>query len=140
MSEVHLSSEPNANPADIAHIEDSINEFNMQYTGDRNYHPVNIFLRDTAGSLRGGILADVWGGWMHIRFLWVDADIRGADYGTELVQAAEAEARAFGCHHAHVETFSFQARPFYERLGYETIAMLEDYPAGEQHYILKKVL
>ena len=140
MSEIRLSSEVDARPEDIATLENAIDEFNMRYTGDRNYRPVRIFLRDEANTLYGGIVADLWGGWMHIGTLWIDEALRGQDFGTRLMSAAEDEAREHGCHHAFVETFSFQARPFYERLGYQVIATLDDYPAGEQHFILKKQL
>lgn len=140
MSEIRLSSEVDARPEDIATIENALNEFNMRYTGDRNYRPVRIFLRDGANAICGGITADLWGGWMHITYLWVDEALRGQGYATRLIQAAEDEARAHGCHHAHVETFSFQARPLYEGLGYEVIATLDDYPIGEKHFILKKRL
>lgn len=140
MSTIRLSSEADARPEDITSIENAIDEFNMQYTGDRNYRPVRIFLRDEANQLCGGITADLWGGWMHINYFWMVETLRGQGYGTSLIEAAENEARAHGCHHAFVETFSFQARPFYERLGYEVIATLDDYPAGEQQFILKKSL
>jgi GNAT superfamily N-acetyltransferase len=140
MSTIRLSSEADARPEDVATLENAINEFNMRYTGDRNYRPVRIFLRDEANGLCGGIVADLWGGWMHIDTLWIDEALRGQDYGTRLIEAAEGEARAHGCHNAFVETFSFQARPFYEGLGYQVIATLDDYPAGEQHFVLKKQL
>ena len=140
MSQIRLSSEVDARPEDVMTLENAINEFNMRYTGDRNYRPVRIFLRDEANVLRGGIVADLWGGWMHIDTLWIDERLRGQDYGTQLIAAAEGEARAHGCHHAFVETFSFQARPFYERFGYQVIATLDDYPVGEQHFILEKQL
>ncbi|MBI1281747.1 MAG: GNAT family N-acetyltransferase [Anaerolineaceae bacterium] len=112
----------------------------MQYTGDRNFRPVRIFLRDESDQLCGGITADLWGGWMHINAFWMVEMLRGQGYGTRLIEAAENEARAHGCHHAFLETFSFQARPFYERLGYQVIATLDDYPAGEQHFVLTKIL
>jgi ribosomal protein S18 acetylase RimI-like enzyme len=56
------------------------------------------------------------------------------------MEVAEGEARAHGCHYAFLETFSFQARPFYERFGYEVIGTLDNYPAGEQHFVMKKQL
>jgi GNAT superfamily N-acetyltransferase len=140
MSTIRLSSEPGAAVKDVTALEDSVNEFNMVVTGDRGWKPVCVFLRDEEGRLRGGITADLWGGWMHIRFLWVDADLRKQGYGAKLMQAAENEARVHGCQNAHVETFSFQARPFYERLGYRVIAELPDYPPGHSHYILRKAL
>jgi GNAT superfamily N-acetyltransferase len=140
MSAIRLSSEPDGAPEDAAAIEDRINNFNMRVTGDTDYHPVKIFLRDEHGGLRGGITAGVWGGWLNITFLWVDEDLRKQDYGTQLLAAAEDEARGYGCGNACVSTFSFQARPFYERFGYQVIATLDNYPPGHAHYILRKAL
>jgi len=137
---LNLSSEPQAKPEDLTRIRDSVDDFNMRVTQDRNYSPVNIFLRDKDGAIQGGILADLWGGWMHITFLWVEEPLRKHGYGGQLLNAAEDEARAKGCHNAFVETFSFQARPFYERFGYQVIATLDDYPPGHTYYFLRKAL
>jgi GNAT superfamily N-acetyltransferase len=137
---LRLSSEPQAAREDLAHIHNSVDEFNMRVTQDRNYSPINIFLRDEDGTVQGGILADLWGGWMHITFLWVEEPLRKHGYGAHLLRAAEDEAQTKGCRHAFVETFSFQARPFYERFGYQVIAVLEDYPPGHTYYFLRKSL
>lgn len=37
-------------------------------------------------------------------------------------------------------THSFQARPFYERFGYEVFGELSDHPAGHILYFMKKTL
>jgi GNAT superfamily N-acetyltransferase len=88
----------------------------------------------------GGALGDVWGGWLDLTFLWVAEPIRGKGYGERLLRAAEDEARAQGCRGIYLETFSFQARPFYERFGYEVFAELPDHPAGHTSYFMKKTL
>ncbi|MBI1258080.1 MAG: GNAT family N-acetyltransferase [Chloroflexi bacterium] len=139
-STIHITIEPDASANDVQIIEDHINEFNMRVTGDDNWKPVRIFLRDERGSIRGGITADLWGGWLEIGFLWVDEDLRNHGYATQLMHQAEAEARAFGCRNAQVTTHSFQARPFYEKLGYRVIAELEDYPPGHSDFLLRKSL
>jgi hypothetical protein len=41
---------------------------------------------------------------------------------------------------ARVETTSFQARPFYERLGYEVYGVLDECPVGHTTYFMKKQL
>lgn len=137
---IRLSSEPNASDADAQAVENGINQFNMHTTGYTDYHPVRVFLRDENGALRGGITAGVWGGWLDIYFLWIDEPLRKHGYGAQLLAAAEAEARELGCRSVHVSTYSFQARPFYERHGYQVVAMVEDFPIGHTHYHLRKQL
>jgi GNAT superfamily N-acetyltransferase len=80
------------------------------------------------------------GGWLDIRFLWIDEPFRKQGYARQLIQMAEDQARAHGCRHAEVSSFSFQARPLYEKLGYAVIAELRDYPPGHSHFLLWKSL
>jgi GNAT superfamily N-acetyltransferase len=140
MPTIRLSSEPDGSFGDVDAIEERINRFNMRVTGDSVYHPVHIYLRDESGALCGGIIAHVWGGWLYIEFLYVDEPFRKHGYGAQLLAAAEDEARGHGCRNAHVSTYSFQARPFYERYGYRVISELEDFPPGHSHFHLRKAL
>jgi GNAT superfamily N-acetyltransferase len=100
--------------------------------------PIRIFIRDQADKVVGGVIANCFGGWMYISLLWVEKSLRNLGYGTRLMQLAEAEAIQMGCNHAHVDTYSFEAKPFYEKHGYELFATLEDYPPGHSKYFLKK--
>ena len=45
-----------------------------------------------------------------------------------------------GCHHALVDTFDFQAREFYERLGDETVGELHDFRRGHTRFFMRKSL
>jgi hypothetical protein len=45
-----------------------------------------------------------------------------------------------GCHGAFLGSFSFQARPLYEKLGYEVFGALDDFPPGHRLFLLKKRL
>ena len=47
---------------------------------------------------------------------------------------------ARGCRYAHLDTFSYQARPFYDRLGYRLFGELENYPPGHSRFFLRKQL
>jgi GNAT superfamily N-acetyltransferase len=53
--------------------------------------------------------------------------------------AAEEEGRRRGCTAVWLDTFEFQARPFYEKLGYSNFGTL-DYPAGFKRFFLQKAL
>jgi hypothetical protein len=44
-----------------------------------------------------------------------------------------------GCAHAHLDTFSYQARPFDERLGSRVLAVLEEDPSGQQRFFMRTV-
>jgi GNAT superfamily N-acetyltransferase len=102
--------------------------------------PLRIFIRDKADKVVGGVVANCFGGWVFIALLWIEKSLRNRGYGTRLMQMLEAEAASCGCRYAHLDTYSFEARPFYERLGYEVFATLEDYPIGHRKYFLKKPL
>jgi hypothetical protein len=54
--------------------------------------------------------------------------------------AIEQLAIERGCLHSYLDTFSFQARPLYEQLGYKVFGTLENHPKGHSHYFLKKIL
>jgi GNAT superfamily N-acetyltransferase len=99
-----------------------------------------IFVRNRADEVMGGVIANCFGGWVYISLLWIEKSLRNLGYGTRLMHLVEAEAIQCGCQNAHVDTYSFEAKPFYERLGYEVFATLDDYPKGYCKYFLKKRL
>jgi ribosomal protein S18 acetylase RimI-like enzyme len=133
-------SDAHASDADKDIVRNGIDEGNMRITGRRDTHPIAIFVRDEQGAIRGGILGDVWAGWLHITYLWIADGWRGQGYGSQLLRAAESEARALGCQSATVESFSFQAPGFYQKYGYEVFATLPERPPGHTYYYLRKQL
>ena len=130
MRNLRITSEPQASPEDTAIIRDGLARFNVAATQHTYYSPLAILLRDDRDAVVGGTLGDVWGGWLDLTFLWVAEPLRGKGYGEQLLRVAEDEARALGCQGVFLETLGFQARPFYERYGYEVFAKLPDRPAG----------
>lgn len=72
--------------------------------------------------------------------VWVAEELRGMGYGTKLMQRSKEVAKAQGCRSIHLETYSFQAPNFYQRLVYEVFGTLDDYPDGETKYYFKKHL
>ena len=128
-------------PGASAHtVRDRLDLYNVAVTGVSAYYPVNYFLKNARGETMGGLLASAWGGWLHITYLWVDESLRGQDWGTRLMDLAEAYARERRCHSVTLDTHSFQARPFYERRGYEVFGTLDDYPKGHKKFFLRKKL
>jgi ribosomal protein S18 acetylase RimI-like enzyme len=75
-----------------------------------------------------------------VNSLWVGEPYRHRGFGSQMLRTAEEEALRLGCHSAHLDTFGFQARPFYERNGYRVFGELPDYPEGYTRYYMVKRL
>jgi GNAT superfamily N-acetyltransferase len=107
--------------------------------GPRDWRPVSLALRAHDGVFMGGLYGATMWGWLMVDGLWVAEELRGRGLGRRLLLAAEAAAVERGCRGAWLGTFDFQARGFYERLGYTVFAELADCPPGHRHYHLRKV-
>ena len=125
---------------DVQLLEERIHAYNIARTGIPFGGPVAFFVRDTAGGIAAGVYGFVWGGCLQIETLWVHEELRGRGFGTALLRAAEAEGKARGCRQVLLSTHDFQAPGFYQRHGYETVGVAEDYPVGGRQYHLRKRL
>lgn len=101
---------------------------------------VQIFIRDKENKVVGGVIGQVFGGWLYVSLLWVEESLRNKGNGTRLLKMIENEAVKFGCKYAHLDTYSFEAKPFYEKHGYTLFATLDSYPEGHCKHFLKKKL
>jgi GNAT superfamily N-acetyltransferase len=139
-SRARVSVEPDASAADVEVVQRGLRAFNVARIGDPDEEPIRIFLRDESGQVVGGLLGHIRWRWLYVAKLWISEAHRGERHGVELMAAAEALARARGCVGAYLDTFEYQARPFYEKLGYAVFGALEGYPPGYRQYHLAKRL
>lgn len=101
---------------------------------------IGVLIKNNAGETVGGVVGNTFGGWLYISLLWVEKSLRNKGYGSKLMNKIESEACKMGCTDVHLDTYSFEARPFYERLGYMVFAELDDYPPGHSKFFMKKKL
>jgi GNAT superfamily N-acetyltransferase len=125
---------------DVQFLEFRINEHNIVRTDRLDYKPLAVFLRDEEQRVVAGLSGFTWAGWLEVKFVWVREDLRGQGIGRRLVEMAEVEARARGCHHVWLDSYSFQAPEFYQRIGYQMFGVLEDYPGPHRRVFLTKSL
>ena len=124
----------------IKAFNDAISEPHRQVRKNGSLRPLHILLRDKEGNLAGGLIADTYWNWLDVDDFWLDARVRGRGIGRIMLHAAEQEAIARDCRFAKLETFSFQARGFYERCGYKVVGELCDYPPGSSLFWMVKEL
>lgn len=133
-----LETTPNFKEVQI--VRDCLTTYNRSLVEYDRYQDLTIFLRDSVGAIVGGLLGKTYWGWLSVDILWIAENLRGQGYGHSLLEMAEQEAIQRGCHHVHLTTMSFQARPFYEREGYMLFGELHDIPVGHNKYFMQKAL
>ena len=138
--DVTVTVEPGASAADIEAVAAGLRAFNAAIIGDPGVEPVNIFLRDASGHVVGGLTGVIKWRWVYVALLWVSDAHRGRGHGGALLSAAEALGTERGCLGVHLDTFEYQARPFYEARGYQLFGTLEGYPPGSRQFHLAKRL
>ena len=114
--------------------------YNEAQIGRSDHRPLIIVIEDSEAGVIGGLWGRTAFDWLFVELLVVPESLRRRGLGSELMKRAEDEALARGCHGAWLDTFEFQARGFYERLGYTCFGELPDYPAGSARYFMKKAL
>lgn len=116
-----------------------LRSYNSQFIDPGLFKPLAVFYWDEQDVLQGGVIGRQEGEWLSISYLWVHEARRGNGLGSEIMQRAAVEAKAIGCKHALVDTASFQALPFYQKLGFTLQMTLPDYPLPgmQRHYLTK---
>ena len=126
------------NEASSQTVMEGLQNFNASFIGTDQPQKLAIIVRNEEGHIVAGLLGETHWDWIYIGWVWVEGSYRTQGIGTQLMQDAEREARTLECHHAHLTTLDFQAKGFYEKLGYEVFAALEDYPRGYTRFMMKK--
>ena len=117
-----------------------IRAYNRSNREPSKSEPLNIYLEDEAGNLVAGMVAETFGNWLEIEYLYVSDDLRGQGIGSKILETAENESRNRGCKYSFVDTFNFQAPKFYKKHGYKEVFALKEYPyTGERYYYTKEL-
>ena len=115
-----------------------IRSYNRSKREKAESEPLNLYIEDEQGQLMAGLVAETFGNWLEIEYLFVKEDLRGQGIGSQLLQRAESEAKKRNCHYVFVNTYQFQAPAFYQKHGYQEVFTLKDYPCtGQRHYYQK---
>ncbi|HJU67545.1 MAG TPA: GNAT family N-acetyltransferase [Gemmatimonadaceae bacterium] len=135
---VELEERPRADDARV--VTEGLLEFNRAVIGDPNEVELAVFVRDAEGRVIGGLLGHVRWQWVYVAKLWLPDVLRGRGVGTRVMAAVEDYARRHECLGIYLDTFEYQALPFYEKLGYVQFGVLEGYPPGYRQFHLVKAI
>ena len=134
-----LTFEAHPDEDDVEVLGLGLDDYNRGFLGDTGYARITLFVRNGAGEVRAGLDGTAYAKWLFVSLLWVHADLRRGGIGSGLLAEAERRAAELGCHSAWLDTFSFQAPEFYQKLGYVPFGAI-DLPPGHQRIFLQKPL
>lgn len=115
-------------------------DFNSRHGYPADLGLVAVVLRSRSGEIIGGLWGKTVYDWLFVEYLIVPDELRGFKIGAKLMESAEDLALERGCVGAWLTTFSFQARGFYEKLGYAVFAELENSPRDNARIFMRKRL
>ncbi|WP_407515691.1 GNAT family N-acetyltransferase [Tamlana fucoidanivorans] len=116
-------------------------EYNLSKTQELKNEinkPIEIIARDNNGEIIGGLYGrSIWGT-LEIKTFVIKPENRNNGIGRKLILEAEKEAKTRNCRYMSLDTFSFQAPEFYEKLGFIKIGTETDFPKGFEKYYYRK--
>ncbi len=139
-------------PADTVFIEDhstafaavamqKIAEFNAEHWDASQRLPLGLKRFADNGELVAALAGRTFGNWLFVESFWLAKSVRGQGLGSAMLAEAERIAKHRGCCYALLDTLDFQARPFYERHGYQVQWTQQAYPfADGAKYFMTKTL
>jgi GNAT superfamily N-acetyltransferase len=111
-----------------------LRDYNASKVGPVVIAPLAVFLRHPeSDAIIGGLWGTSAAGWLHIELLYVPDEFRTRGIGSFLIKKAEEVAAKRGCVGIRLDTFTFQAPGFYEKLGYRMFGRLMGHPEGHEH-------
>ena len=139
---IELSLQPSKQDLDA--ISKGINEFNADFLADDGCFDSGFRFTITAknehGELIGGLQASIVWSYCVLELMWLSKAARGKGLGSELIAELEKFAKAKKLSQLRTETLDFQAKPFYQKQGFEVYGELQDTPKGHTTYFLVKRL
>jgi len=115
-------------PEERALIENALRAYNASVAPFANYRPLRLMIRDSEGAVIGGLIGHSSYERLFVSVLFVPEELRGRGVGRRLMEQAEQIARTRKLTGIWLDTFDFQARHFYEQLGFRIFGELKDHP------------
>lgn len=135
---VYLDESNNEKVGDV--ILRNLKSYNESKIGPYSRKSFLLFIRSQTGQVIAGLSGDILGNLCGIHLMWVDDLHRKKGLGTKIINNLEQYALSKGCDFIQLDTAEFQAKEFYEKLGYVTVAVLDEGFMGYKQYIMRKVL
>lgn len=121
-------------------LSDNLRKFNISKVGEYPYKPFVIYCTDENNQIIGGVKGEIFGGICRIYTAWIQEEYRRKGLGKNIFSTLDNFAIENNVKVIQLDTYDFQAREFYEKVGYKVIATLPHNLFEHTTYILRKQL
>lgn len=106
---------------------------------DEKFEP-EAFVATDDNEFAGMAVGQLFWGALHVKYVFVDESYRGKGLGSRLMEQVILYGLANKCPFAFVETMSFQALDFYQKIGFQLEFTRSGYAHGTSFHYLRKDL
>ena len=121
-------------------IYDGFRLHSIAMTGHDGKNDLIAFVAMDKQDFAGAVAVAVFWGALHIKYVYVTEKYRDQGLGTRLMEYAFLYGKKNQCPFAFLETMSFQALEFYERLGFSLEFTRTGFSHGTSFHYLRKDL
>ena len=136
---ITISKEP-ATPDVTERLTQRITDHSLQKIGIAGKSDPVAFIAKDGDTFVGGITVEVFYGQLHIILLFVEEAYRKYGVGKNLMEKALNFGREMKCRQVFVETMSFQALGFYQKMGFLLEFSRTGFTCGSESHFLRKDL
>lgn len=140
MKEITIQYDANPKSEETKQLWQGISEHAKQVAGLDPGEGFAFYIKDESQTILGGCSGYIFYGSIYVDLLWVHEDLRGKNYGAQLMKHAEHLGKEKNCTMMTVSTMDFEARGFYEKLGFEVEFERKGFVKGHSMFFLKKDL
>lgn len=130
----------NPEQALVDFLSQQISDFNWARWEVSERLPFAMQVKNDVGDVIAGAAGRTFGDWLLLDTLWVSDVLRGQNVGSKILKQVEVLGKQRGCKRCLLDTLNFQAKPFYEKHGYQVEWTQQGYPKTGCKYFMTKVL
>ncbi|EGU33746.1 GCN5-related N-acetyltransferase [Vibrio ichthyoenteri ATCC 700023] len=113
--------------------------FNRLSLPEQASQNVACVVHDDNDEFCGGLFGEVYTNTLFIEYFWLDENKRKSGVGRRVFTTTEQQVREMGVTDIYLDTYSFQARDFYVKLGFEEVGRYSGFPTiGVDKIFLQK--
>lgn len=121
-------------------IGENLKKFNESKIGAYHFKPFSIYITNDEENIIGGLKGEIFEKVCMIQTVWVHEAERKRGLGSMLFKKLEEFAKESTCKIIQLDSAEFQAKQFYEKIGFSVVATLPENFKGYTTYILRKIL